>query len=147
MSSAAAAAAAVAAAAAAAAAGGCSLAAGPAHRSFLIGVTGGTGSGKTYVCREIQQELVAKGIAAERVLILSQETFYKDVPAGVAKDAHNFDHPDAFDEDKMVAALAALKRGEVRRPRRAFVWLGFVKHRPADRPPPRPPLARRPARL
>jgi uridine kinase len=84
------------------------------HRSFLIGVTGGTGSGKTYVCQKILDELAATGVAASRVVILSQETFYKDVPAGVCKDTYNYDHPDAFDEDKMVAALQALKSGEVR---------------------------------
>ena len=85
----------------------------PVHKSFLIGVTGGTGSGKTFVCRMIVDALAAKGVSASRVQILSQECFDKDVPAGQAGATHNFDHPNAFDEEKMVEALTALKAGQV----------------------------------
>ncbi len=81
---------------------------------FVIGVTGGTGSGKTYVCRAIADALAAAGVDRGRVLILSQEAFYRAVPAGVSPASHNFDHPDAFDEPRMVAALGALARREVR---------------------------------
>ncbi len=75
---------------------------------FLIGIAGGTGSGKTYIAKELQKADPSK------VLIFSHDNYYKDrsdVPLENRKDL-NYDEPKALDEDLFVEHLSALKRGE-----------------------------------
>jgi hypothetical protein len=59
---------------------------------FIIGVTGGTASGKTSVCAKIVEEL---GLDKNRVALISQDCFYKELNSStLEKIAHyNFDHP------------------------------------------------------
>lgn len=45
-------------------------------------VTGGTGSGKTFVCKLILEQLAASGLDPTRVQILSQDSFYRDLEPG-----------------------------------------------------------------
>jgi uridine kinase len=80
---------------------------------YVIGVTGGTASGKTSVCTEIKRRLGVKSSVA----IVSQDSFYKSVEAGVNMPAggvgeYNFDHPNAFDFVEMLRCLESLERGE-----------------------------------
>jgi uridine kinase len=74
----------------------------------VLGVAGGTGSGKTTVARSI---LEAAG--ADRIAFLAQDNYYRDIdwsgPAEIA--AHNFDHPDALDTPLLVTHLETLKAG------------------------------------
>ena len=63
---------------------------------ILIGIAGGSGSGKTLVARTIIREL-----GSDRVVVLDQDSYYRnldDIPFG-DRDARNFDHPDAFDNE------------------------------------------------
>lgn len=46
-------------------------------RTFLIGVAGGTASGKTTVCKKIMEQLEQQDSSHKRVLMLSQDSFYK----------------------------------------------------------------------
>src|SRR5262245_17070877 len=65
-------------------------------RRILIGIAGGSGSGKTLVARTIVREL-----GSDRVVIIDQDSYYRnleDVPFR-DREARNFDHPDAFDTD------------------------------------------------
>jgi len=65
-------------------------------RRILIGIAGGSGSGKTLVARTIVREL-----GSDRVVIIDQDSYYKnleDIPFR-DRDARNFDHPDAFDTE------------------------------------------------
>jgi len=78
---------------------------------FIIGVAGGTGSGKTTVCRELESRSNS-GSKGCRVIILSQDQFYKEVPSESDTASYNFDHPSAFDEDLLVDALEKLKGRE-----------------------------------
>eukprot|EP00873_Tetraselmis_striata_P013327 jgi/Tetstr1/433591/TSEL_022857.t1 len=84
------------------------------HPPFLIGVCGGTASGKTSVCRRII-ELLQSDMELEHqgVVNISQDCFYKDLtPEQAANISHyNFDHPDAFDFTEIHSSLEALKRG------------------------------------
>eukprot|EP01091_Cochliopodium_minus_P007014 TRINITY_DN16957_c0_g1_i1.p1 TRINITY_DN16957_c0_g1~~TRINITY_DN16957_c0_g1_i1.p1 ORF type:complete len:265 (+),score=67.76 TRINITY_DN16957_c0_g1_i1:375-1169(+) len=70
---------------------------------FIIGVAGGTASGKTSVCKKIS-ELVGN----ERVVIISQDSYYKNLTKEDLLNVHNynFDHPDSFDwellEDQII---------------------------------------------
>lgn len=61
---------------------------------FLIGVAGGTASGKTSVCKLILQNL-SKEIVNTRVQIISQDSFYKPLDQEQRKHVaeYNFDHP------------------------------------------------------
>lgn len=74
----------------------------------MIGIAGGTGSGKTTVAERISEFL-----GGERVLIIPQDAYYKDrsyLPLE-ERDKLNFDHPDAFDMDLLVEHLKRLKSG------------------------------------
>ena len=76
---------------------------------LIIGIAGGTGSGKTTVVRKIIESL-----PAGEVVLLPQDSYYKDsshVPAA-ERQRINFDHPDAFDWPLLAAQVAALRRGE-----------------------------------
>jgi uridine kinase len=77
-------------------------------RRILIGIAGGSGSGKTVVARTIVRELGSK-----RVVIIDQDSYYKDLEAVPFQDreARNFDHPDAFDSELMLQHLRELLEG------------------------------------
>uniref|UniRef100_A0A832MKR4 Uridine kinase n=1 Tax=Eiseniibacteriota bacterium TaxID=2212470 RepID=A0A832MKR4_UNCEI len=65
-------------------------------RRVLIGIAGGSGSGKTLVARTIVREL-----GSDRVVVIDQDSYYKnleDIPLR-DREGRNFDHPDAFDTD------------------------------------------------
>ena len=75
---------------------------------IIIGIAGGTGSGKTTVVKKIMQRL-PKG----EVGIISQDSYYKDsshVPVE-ERQKINFDEPAAFDWDLLLDHLKALKEG------------------------------------
>lgn len=75
----------------------------------LIGIAGGTGSGKTTVAQRITEFL--KG---EKVVLISQDSYYKDrshLPME-EREKINYDHPDAFDTDLLVEHLKMLKDGK-----------------------------------
>eukprot|EP00271_Cylindrocystis_brebissonii_P011787 TRINITY_DN29737_c0_g1_i1.p1 TRINITY_DN29737_c0_g1~~TRINITY_DN29737_c0_g1_i1.p1 ORF type:complete len:345 (+),score=61.01 TRINITY_DN29737_c0_g1_i1:196-1230(+) len=87
------------------------------HPPFIIGVAGGTASGKTSVCRRIMEQLEQQekaGSLGGRLVSLSQDSFYRDLTeeqhANI--DAFNFDHPDAFDFPELLALMHKLKAGE-----------------------------------
>ena len=70
----------------------------PSGRSpFLIGVAGGTASGKTSVCHQIMKQLELADSCQKRVVVLSQDSFYKKLELAEKKLAdqgeYNFDHP------------------------------------------------------
>jgi uridine kinase len=78
-------------------------------RPVVLGVAGGTGSGKTSVAHAI-----LGAVGRERLAFLSQDSYYRDI---VWEDepqllAHNFDHPAALDTALLVTHLRALRRGE-----------------------------------
>ncbi|MGH9942156.1 MAG: uridine kinase [Pyrinomonadaceae bacterium] len=73
---------------------------------MIIGICGGTGSGKTTVANRIL-EAVSEG----EVAFLQQDSYYRDLdqmPLDYRQKV-NFDHPDALDNDLMVEHLRALK--------------------------------------
>lgn len=76
---------------------------------LLIGICGGTGSGKTTLARKIYEAL-----GEDNCLLLSMDRYYKDDQTLTLeqKAARNYDHPDAFDSDLLLSHLTALKNGE-----------------------------------
>ncbi|KAK9810102.1 hypothetical protein WJX72_004944 [[Myrmecia] bisecta] len=81
---------------------------------FVIGVAGGTASGKTSVCDRIIRQLNSELTADEGLLNMSMDSFYRDLTPSEQKDIanFNFDHPDAFAFDEIVHTLRDLKQGE-----------------------------------
>lgn len=76
---------------------------------LIIGIAGGTGSGKTTVVKKIIESL-PKG----EVVLLPQDSYYKDsshIPPEERQNI-NFDHPDAFEWSLLSKHLSMLKKGE-----------------------------------
>lgn len=74
----------------------------------FIGVTGGSGSGKSTVARNVLEK-----VGPEQVTYIQQDSYYKDLshlPMEVRAQL-NFDHPDAFDNALFSEHLALLKEG------------------------------------
>ncbi|XP_059093633.1 uridine-cytidine kinase 2-like isoform X2 [Tigriopus californicus] len=91
--------------------------AGDRKKPFLIGVGGGTASGKSTVCEKIMNEVVERQNGTERQIIaLSQDSFYKELDAKeilmAEKGTFNFDHPDAFDHELMLQCLREIQNGK-----------------------------------
>ncbi len=77
--------------------------------TLIIGICGGTGSGKTTLAKKIYNAL-----GAENSLLLSMDCYYKDDDSLTIeqKARRNYDHPDAFDMELLVSHLKKLKNGE-----------------------------------
>ena len=76
---------------------------------LVIGIAGGTGSGKTTVVRKIVESL-----PAGEVVVLPQDSYYKDSSHVPVEERQfiNFDHPDAFEWSLLSEQLAMLKEGK-----------------------------------
>jgi len=87
-------------------------------KPFLIGVAGGTASGKTSVCDEIRKAVGRNGNkeTERQIVTLSQDSFYRNLTneeSGQAKRGKfNFDHPDAFDHKLMLKCLSDIRSGK-----------------------------------
>ena len=85
--------------------------------AFLIGVAGGTSSGKTSVCEAIVKKVKESDKFGEtsRIVTISQESFYRELTPEEHEKADNglfnFDHPDAIDFDLMLSSLSNIKEG------------------------------------
>ena len=77
--------------------------------SIVVGVAGGTGSGKT----SFAKELLAARSAPSAACTIAQDAYYKDGSrlSAEARAAINYDHPDAFDTSLLVQDLRDLKAG------------------------------------
>lgn len=75
----------------------------------IIGVAGGTGSGKTTLALKLREAFDPKD-----VIILSHDYYYKEHSEMPFEERCklNYDHPDAFDTELLIADLQALRRGE-----------------------------------
>lgn len=76
---------------------------------LIIGIAGGTGSGKTTVVRKILERLPEGEVG-----IISQDSYYKDSSHIPVEDRQkiNFDEPNAFDWELLINHLKMLKQGE-----------------------------------
>jgi uridine kinase len=77
-------------------------------RNILIGVAGGTGSGKTTVTRAVKERF-----GDGEVVLLEQDFYYRAVDLPFDERAKiNYDHPDAFDTDLLIDHVRKLMAGE-----------------------------------
>jgi len=102
---------------------------------LVIGIAGGSGSGKTTVVRSITKRLKGK-----KVVVIPQDSYYKDVGdlPEEEKRVYNFDHPDAIDWSLLCEQLAELKQGKgIDQPVYSYITCGrskteTVRVEPAD---------------
>lgn len=75
---------------------------------LIIGIAGGTGSGKTTVARSVIERM-----GTGNVTFISQDNYYRDRPelTFAEKEKINYDHPFAFENELLVEHLQQLKRG------------------------------------
>lgn len=95
-------------------------------RPVVLGVAGGSGSGKTTVARKILE-----AVGEDRLAFLPQDMYYRPVAWRDAEHlkSHNFDHPSAIDTELLVRHLQDLRAGRaIERP-----IYDFVEHRRAER--------------
>lgn len=80
------------------------------QRPIIIGITGGTGSGKSTIAREIYKQFDETCIA-----MLEQDSYYKDQSnlSFEERIKTNYDHPDAFDTSLLVKHLELLLEGQI----------------------------------
>ena len=80
-------------------------------KPLVIGITGGSGSGKTTVSRELVRRLTEDGSSA---ILLQQDSYYKDQSDKPMSERvkTNYDHPDSFETDLFVSDLRRLLRHE-----------------------------------
>lgn len=100
---------------------------------LIIGIAGGSGSGKTTVVKAITEQL------KENVVVIPQDSYYKDLGhlSEEEKRVHNFDHPESIDFDLLRAQLKDLKEGKaVEQPIYSYITCGrsneTVNVKPAD---------------
>lgn len=92
------------------------------HHPFVIGVCGGTGSGKTTITNRLSQALSSDG-----VVVLQQDHYYKDLShlPSAERARCNFDHPSALDSGLFIEHIKKLREGEsIERP-----VYDFTQHR------------------
>ncbi len=86
---------------------------------FIIGIAGGTGSGKTTLAERLTKEL-----GVDKVLNIAHDHYYKD-QSNLTKEQRaltNYDHTDAYDTDLLITHLQSLIRGEsIERPVYDFI--------------------------
>jgi uridine kinase len=95
------------------------------HKPIIIGVTGGSGSGKTSVSRAILNHFPEHSI-----MMLEHDSYYKDQSHLVFEDRlkTNYDHPLAFDTDLLITHLSKLLNYEtIEKP-----VYDYVKHTRSD---------------
>ena len=76
--------------------------------TVLVGIAGGTGSGKTSFAVKIRDR-----VGEDRCVLIAQDAYYKDgsTLSAAAQAAINYDHPDAFDTSLLVQDLRDLRSG------------------------------------
>ncbi|WP_025641227.1 uridine kinase [Schnuerera ultunensis] len=89
-------------------------------KGLLIGIAGGTGSGKSTVSKEI-----LKSIHRQNVVIIEQDSYYKDQShlSFEERVKTNYDHPFAFDNDLLLKHLKGLLNNKpIEKPIYDFEW-------------------------
>jgi uridine kinase len=75
---------------------------------LVIGIAGGTGSGKTTVTQKVLERLRVQ----DNVVVIQHDSYYKDISAypGLTPDKINFDHPDSLETSLLVRHIKELKK-------------------------------------
>ncbi len=76
---------------------------------LVIGIAGGSGSGKTTVAQEILQR-----VGRDRISFLQHDSYYKDLTGlpPAQRDQVNFDHPNSLETELLISHIEQLKQGQ-----------------------------------
>lgn len=91
----------------------------------IIGIAGGTGSGKTTVVRKI-----AEALPPHHVVVVPLDSYYNDTSHMTEEERHaiNFDHPDAFDWKQLIKQVNELRNGQaVEQPTYSYIKCNRLK--------------------
>jgi len=79
-------------------------------KPYTIGITGGSGSGKTYFIKSLSSRF-----STDELCLISQDHYYKPLHLQTkdAKGVENFDLPDSIDREKFYEDILRLKNGEI----------------------------------
>jgi len=79
------------------------------NKSYIVGIAGGTGSGKTTVTDNI-----VAGIGHDHVVIIDHDSYYKDISKfnGLTPDMVNYDHPSSLETEMLIEHIHKLKNNE-----------------------------------
>ncbi len=77
--------------------------------TLVIGIAGGSGSGKTTVAQEILQR-----VGPDRIAFLQHDSYYKDLSGlpPTQRAEVNFDHPNSLETDLLIEHIASLREGK-----------------------------------
>ena len=77
-------------------------------KSLIIGIAGGTGSGKTTLTKRLSAEF------PDELTVISHDSYYRahDDMSYEERCRLNYDHPDAYETEMLISHLDALRRGE-----------------------------------
>lgn len=95
------------------------------NNMYVIGIAGGTGSGKTTVARKIIESLPANEVA-----LIPQDSYYIDATEMSLEERRkiNFDHPCSFDWPLLIRQVKALKAGQaIERPTYSYLECNRLK--------------------
>lgn len=91
----------------------------------IIGIAGGTGSGKTTVVRKI-----AEALPPHHVVVVPLDSYYNDTTHMTEEERHaiNFDHPDAFDWKLLIKQVNELRNGQaIEQPTYSYIKCNRLK--------------------
>jgi uridine kinase len=76
---------------------------------MIIGICGGTGSGKTTIARKI-----IESVGRDKVILIEQDSYYRNLADMPLDERHqaNFDHPDSIDSEMLMNHLKRLRLGQ-----------------------------------
>ena len=76
-------------------------------RPLIIGIAGGTASGKTTTSEALVDQL------GDRCVLIHHDRYYHSMPSEFRADPtlYNFDHPQALDTERLIADLESLRNG------------------------------------
>ncbi len=79
------------------------------NKPYIIGITGGSGSGKSFLCKKIVNE-----INKNKILTIMVDSYYKDLSniSFEEREKNNFDHPSSIEFDLLYKHLLKLKQKE-----------------------------------
>ena len=77
-------------------------------RAVIIGISGGSGSGKTTITRA-----VVDSVGADRITLIQHDAYYRHLPELTfeQRSAINYDHPDSFETEMLLDHIASLRSG------------------------------------
>lgn len=93
---------------------------------FIIGITGGSASGKTLLCKKIISNIQKSGYTAET---LSEDNFYFGLPDGTDASTYNFDSPDAIDFNGLYQAIIKLQSLKNKNDKVEIPTYNFASHK------------------